>query len=285
VPDIKHSGPWWTGEVYVDDEPMPSAFTGYAGPKGMALVRAWPNGLTDKGWGSDFMEHYARGEFNGRRILYGYERGKWAFAFVMRSVSMVCIDIDGKNGGVDGAKKLGALPVTLAETSKSGDGYHLFYLVDDQWDDRAGYARFADRIGLEQGVDIRATGCVYHHAQQRWNGQPAVRLPDHLAQMLTAREQKQLATSARIAKVLAINDETEVLLMRDQLFLDLAKPIDKGKRNNTLFAIGNQMREAEIEDWDKHVYDRALAVGLDMDEADKLVRNIERYGSANATNP
>jgi hypothetical protein len=285
VPDIKHSGPWWVQPAYDSDRPMPVAFTDHAGPKGPALVRAWPEGRTDKGWGSDFMEHYARGEFNGRRILYGYERGKWAFAFIMRSVSMVCIDIDGKNGGVDGAKKLGALPLTLAETSKSGDGYHLFYLVDDQWDDRAGYARFADRIGLEQGVDIRAVGCVYHHPQQRWNGLSPVRLPDHLAQLLTAREQKQHSTSARIAKVLANNDETEVLLMRDQLFLDLAKPIDQGKRNNTLFAIGNQMREAEIEDWDKHIYDRALAVGLDMDEADKLVGNIERYGNANATNP
>ena len=82
-----------------------------------------------------FMPRYLRGVFNSRRVVYGYERGKWAYAFVMRSMRLVCVDIDGKNGGLEHAKKLGLLPPTLAETSKSGDGYHLFYLVDEEWDD------------------------------------------------------------------------------------------------------------------------------------------------------
>ena len=68
------------------------------------------------------------------------------------------------------------LPPTLAETSKSGDGYHLFYLVDEEWDDEKGYGLLGDRIGIEQGVDIRATGCVYHHPQQRWNDRGRRRL-------------------------------------------------------------------------------------------------------------
>ena len=52
------------------------------------------------------------------------------FAFVMRAqCSLVCIDIDGKNGGLIHAPvKLEACCAhTLAGASKSGDGYHLWY--------------------------------------------------------------------------------------------------------------------------------------------------------------
>src|SRR5690242_14456333 len=141
------SKPWWQTDSYDDDVAVPSAFSNYAGPEGLALVRAWPDGRTDPGWGlqganggDGFMPRYMRGEFNERRVVYGYDHGKWAFAFVMRSVRVVCIDIDGKNGGLEHAKRLGALPPTMAETSKSGNGYHLFYRTDENWDDVRGFA-------------------------------------------------------------------------------------------------------------------------------------------------
>lgn len=277
--------PWWRTDQYVSDEPVPAAFERLAGPEGLALVYTWPDGRTQKGWGllpppneSDgFMPRYTKGEFNSRRTLYGYHKGKWAFAFVMRSVRLVCIDIDGKNGGLEYASRLGALPPTLAETSKSGDGYHLFYEVDEEWDPTTGFGRLGDRIGLEQGVDIRATGCVYHHTQQRWNGRKPVKLPQHLYEALTARDQKVAATKARIQGVLSSDDEMEILMMKDELVSELAKPIPAGKRNNTLFAIGSQMAEAGVEDWQDKVRDRATSLGLDNDEADKLVSNIDRY--------
>src|SRR5690349_10217609 len=127
--------PWWRTDDYVESAPLPAHVfenPGVIGPKGVALVRAWPSGMTDQGWGlqgkdggEGFMPRYKRGEFLPRRILFGYDRGKWAFALVMRSVRLVCIDIDGKNGGFEHAKRLGKLPPTLAETSKSGNGYHL----------------------------------------------------------------------------------------------------------------------------------------------------------------
>lgn len=281
--------PWWqTDAEYVSDEPVPDVFNRLAGPQGVALVRAWPDGRTDPGWGlvggmymgaqrEGFAPRYARGEFNGRRVLHGFIKGKWAFAFVMRSVKIVCIDIDGKNGGLEHAKRLGALPLTLAETSKSGTGYHLFYEVDEEWDDLTGFGLFADRIGLEQGVDIRATGCVYHHPQQRWNGRKLAKLPQHLYEQLKHREDKILATSARIRKVLTSEDEMEIIMMHDELLTDLAKPIAPGKRNNTLFAIGQQMQEAQVPDWETLLVDRATQVGLDSGETDKLVANIKRY--------
>lgn len=71
----------------------------------------------------------------------------------------------------------------------------------------------------------------------------------------------------------------EVAIMQDQLITDLNKPISSGKRNTTLFAIGSQMCLARVPGWEQLVHDRALAVGLDVDEADKLVSNIGKYAA------
>lgn len=281
------SMPWWRTDQYAWDKPLPQAFVDYAGPKGVALVKAWPDGRTQQGWGligpkndeaNGFAKRYPRGEFNDRRVLYGYEKGRWNFAIVMRSVQLVCIDIDGKNGGLEHAKKLGMLPPTLAETSKSGDGYHLFYSVDEPWTDDKGFGQLADRIGLEQGVDIRAVGCVYHYPTQRWNDRAPAPLPDHLKQQLLHREQKITAATERITKVLTDADPMEVLMMQDELTNELAQPIPAGRRNNTLFAIGNKMRLAEVPDWEIKLQDRAQQVGLGADETTKLLENIARYG-------
>jgi hypothetical protein len=284
--------PWWRTDPYTDgdhDLPVPQVFFNQAGPKGLALVRTWPDGRTDPGWGlqgaegkDGFMPRYLRGEFNHRRVLFGFDKGRWAFAFVMRSVRMLCIDIDGKNGGLEHAKRLGMLPPTLAETSKSGDGYHLFYLVTEEWDDEKGYGLLNDRIGLEQGVDIRATGCVYHHPQQRWNHRQPVVLPGHLFQLLRQRDQKREADSKRITAVLDSNDTMEVLMMHDELLTELDKPIPQGKRNVTLFAIGSKMHEARVTDWEDHLERRAGQVGMSQDEVEKIIANIQKYAPAGA---
>jgi hypothetical protein len=275
-------------DVYDEKDPVPGELEIMAGPKGLALIRVWPDGRTDKGWGfigpkdepeNGFMPRYQRGEFNSRRVLFGYERDKWAFAIIMRSVHLVCIDIDGKNGGLEHAKRLGALPPTMAETSKSGDGYHLFYRTDESWDDVKGYGLLNDRVGIEQGVDIRGTGCVYHHKQQRWNQRIPAKLPDYMVELLQRRDQRAAATHERIDKVLANQDEMEVLMMHDEILTDLAKPIPQGKRNVTLFALGNQMRQAQVPEWEQKLTERGLQVGLPEDEIDHLIENIDRYGS------
>lgn len=277
---------WWETDDYSGEQEYPAQFEDMAGPRGVALVRAWPDGRTTEGWGltgargtDGFMPRYMRGEFDPRRTLHGYRQDKWAFALVMRSLSMVCVDIDGKNGGIEEARKLGPLPPTTAETSKSGDGYHLFYLVDELWDPAKGYGLLNDRIGVVQGVDIRATGCVYHHKQQRWNGRPIEMLPDYLAEMLLHREQKIEATNQRITKILNSNDDLEVLMMHDELITELNKPIPTGKRNNTLFAIGSQMQTAQVPNWEELLENRALKAGLDNGEAEKLVSNISKYSA------
>jgi hypothetical protein len=285
--------PWWRTDPYDVADAVPPWFDrSLAGPKGLALVRAWPDGRTDPGWGlqgaegkDGFMPRYMRGEFNERRVLYGFNRGSFAFAFVMRSLRLVCIDIDGKNGGLEHAKRLGMLPPTMAETSKSGDGYHLFYLTDEEWDDEKGYGLLGDRIGIEQGVDIRWAGCVYHHDVQRWNHRIPVALPKHLFELLEQRDQRTAATTARISKVLEGADDMEVLMMQDEILSELAKPIPPGKRNNTLFAIGSQMHQARITDWEDHLERRAAAVGLSQDETEKIIANINKYGTATTGAP
>lgn len=286
---MKHSAtPWWMKDEYVVDDGVPPQFDhDWCGPRGLALVRAWPDGRTDQGWGlqgkegqDGFILRYARGEFNERRVLYGYNRGKWAFAYIMRSIRLVCIDIDGKNGGLEHAKRLGAMPTTMAETSKSGNGYHLFYLVDEPWTDDKGFGLLNDRIGIEQGVDIRATGCVYHHDSQRWNKRAPALLPDHLIELLKQRDQRAAATSTRIAKILDSQDDLEVLMLHDEIERDLAKPIPQGKRNVTLFALGTQMHQAEVTNWEEKLQKRAAEVGLDDAEIDKIIGNIKLYSPA-----
>lgn len=273
--------PWWMTDSYTEDVAVPSELVRFSGPQGVAVVRAWKDGKTDKGWGEfTFMNSYEQGRFKPGPRLPGFEQGRWALAYVMRSMRLVCIDIDGKNGGFDGARKLGMLPKTLAETSKSGNGYHLFYSIPDEvWNLDKGYELFVDRIGLEQGVDLRATGCVYHHQQQRWNGRPVMPLPSFLSQKLLAQKASSTAVVDKIIKLLDSGDPLEVALMHDALITDLNKPIPAGRRNTTLFAIGSQMYMAQVPGWKQLVHDRALALGLDIDESDKLIANIEKYAA------
>lgn len=279
--------PWWRTDTYDIDEEMPADLIEVSGPRGLAVVRAWDNGMTDSGWGilgkdgkPGFMENYLAGRFKVGRLMPGFRTGRHNLAYVMRSMKMVCIDIDGKNGGLQHVGKLGMLPYTLAETSKSGNGFHLFYLTsEDEWDDELGFAQFNDRINIQQGVDIRATGCVYHYPGQRWNNRRAVELPDHLKDMLLQKQQQQAAQITQITKVINIGDAEEVMMLQDSLKEDLLKPIPTGRRNTTLFAIGQQMQAAAVEDWDVLLRARAIDVGLDQMEADKIVANVIKYGS------
>jgi len=130
--------PWWLTDSYEGDFAIPVDFLTVSGAEGPALVRVWGDGKTDAGWGLTdkddkpaFIPLYQRKRFQASAILAGYAEKIWAFAFIMRSMRVVCIDIDGKNGGFDHAASLGILPPTLAETSKSGDyGQSVFAGVE-----------------------------------------------------------------------------------------------------------------------------------------------------------
>ena len=270
---------WWTTDTYdIDATKLPGGFA-------VATVAVNPNGSTQPGWGLQgkdggpgFMENFRKGRFNERVTTYKYEHRGDPFAYVMRSVPYVCIDVDGKNGGWASMPQLGHLPPTLAETSKSGNGLHLFYATGETWDEVEGYALYDDVIGIATGIDIRAVGCVYHHSTQRWNGRSIAPLPDFLATRLREKKEKRDARKAAIAEIKEM-DMDDILVAQHELVTELEKPIPTGKRNNTLFAIGSKMKDAGVPGWDDKVLARAVDVGLDADEAEKLVANIAAYGS------
>lgn len=271
--------PWWTSDTYdIDSTTLPVSVP-------VATVAVNPDGSTQPGWGlvgkdggPGFMENFLKGRFNERTTAWRYTKRGEPFAYVMRSVPLVCIDVDGKNGGWASMPQLGHLPPTLAETSKSGKGLHLFYATGESWDPTEGYAMYDDHIGIATGIDIRSVGCVYHHATQRWNGRSIAALPDFLAGRLREKKEKREATRAALAQIKEM-DMDDVLVAQHDLELELAKPIKSGSRNNTLFAIGSKMLAAGVPGWEDKVIDRALDVGLDRDEAEKLVSNIAAYGS------
>lgn len=266
-------------EQYKHDAPYLPEFEELAGPKGLALVAAYPNGSTTRGWGSEkFMQNYKKGTFRTGPVLHNYRKGKSNFAIVMRSVQLVCIDIDGKNGGIEhAAQLLGNVPKTLAETSKSGNGFHLFFKYEDEWDKELGFNLYPDSISIVQGVDVRATGCVYHHPQQRWNDEEIAPLPKWIADRLLKKIQLRRA-QAKAAAAIPELDPEEILMQQDALIEQLKAPIDAGKRNNTLFAIGTQLKLANVPNWEGLVADRADELGLPWEEAQKLVNNIATYG-------
>lgn len=263
----------------------------YAGPKGLALVDVYSEGRTTSGWGltsktgPGFMENYLKGKFWAKPRILEAERKGAPFAFVMRSTRLVAIDIDRHidDGGADGfiaAAKL-KLPPTLAQTSRSGAGRHLMYSVDDSWDDVVGFGLYDDVIGLVPGVDVRATGCIYRYDTQRWNHEDIAPLPDNVRELLENRRQQKLAQRAAFAAAAAAPpDAEEALIMHDALKRELDKPMQPGKRNTSLFAIGSKMKEAGYPNWEAAVQQRAEDVGLSQDEALKIVSNIGKYNPA-----
>lgn len=282
---------WWTTDSYESDHLLHPFMEWQAGPNGPAFVRVYDHGdavYTQPGWGEKgaikdgrqlpgFMENYKKNKFHLKTAQFAYERKQQPQALVMRSVRFVCIDIDGKNGGLTGIKQLGVLPETLAETSKSGNGYHLFYRLPEHWDDEKGYGSFPDVIGIVPGVDIRSVGCVYHYPQQRWNDRALVDVPKHVLDKLTVRQRRSERQRETIVMAVQGATEDEILVAQQAIVDDLNKDIPEGRRNNTLFAIGQQLREAGVESWDVLIQDRAAELGLSAEEADTLVGNIEKY--------
>lgn len=279
---------WWELDQYTVDAIIPDDMLAQAdlwGPRGPAVIRAYENGSTQSGWSATpkngaagFAENYNRRLFNLVRVQREYDKGEHAAALVTRSFRGFVVDIDGKNGGLQGVHELGSLPYTKAEISKSKTGYHLFYSAPDEWLDDRGFDSIPDAIGFVQGVDIRGIGCVYHYPQQRWNERPIAEAPAWLIEKFIERKQRRDAAAALITKVIQTADETEILMLHSDLLDELAEPIKNGGRNNTLFAIGAKMKAAGLQDWNQHIADRANEVGLGADETQKLVANIERHG-------
>lgn len=269
---------------------LPYEFFKLSGPHGPALVRVFGDGKTEPGWGLQppehnvgFMVNYVNDSFWERpRVRAFMDKRPKPYAIIMRSVNIIALDIDRhlSDGGADGfiaASKL-KLPPTLAETSKSGTGRHLFYATNETWDTETGFGAWDDVIGLVPGVDVRAVGCMYRYPQQLWNDVPIAPVPDTITELLTKRRERKQFTAQLIAAAAAADpDDEEALIMHDALIQELAKPIPVGKRNATLFAIGTKLHQAGVPDWDKHLEERAADLGIDAEESAKIITNITKY--------
>lgn len=279
---------WYVDEdQFIINDPIPTPLVSFQGPNGLALVDVYEHGRTTTGWGlvgkdggPGFAENYRKHKFWAKPRLVQFENGK-PFAFVMRSMSLVMVDLDRHmaDGGEDGFISAATmeLPPTLAETSRSGSGRHLFYSVEDEWSDDFGFGMYDDALGIEPGIDIRATGCAYHYPSQKWNDLPIAPLPESIEKYLVAKKNKKDAQATVLQHVAVNSDSEEALVVQDALLQELAKPIPVGKRNASLFALGSKMMAAGIPEWMEALADRANEVGLDAEETNKIIANVERY--------
>lgn len=244
----------------------------HAGPNGIAAVKVYGE-KTQPGWGAErFMRNYVRNFFDIDKITDGDP-----YALVMRSLRLLVVDIDGKNDGYTEAAKLD-LPPTLAETSKSGNGHHLFYSYPDQWDEEQGYIGQPDRIGMWPGIDIKSSGVVYHHPHQLWN-----RLPIwHLSNSVLAQLQKRNARDSQLRitpqQAAEMTDE-DLKFKRDVLLIELSQPRKDG-RDTSLWRIGASLLNLGVDE--TYMAEKILAAGLKwgVDEdiiTSKIIPNIVSY--------
>lgn len=244
----------------------------------LSLIRVYDSGKTQPGWGArEFVANHTRGHFRPTRALKFFTKHGEPFGIVMRSIPLICVDIDGKNGGHETARVLN-LPVTLAERSKSMNGYHLFYRIPGTlWNTERGYSEFPDVIGLLPGIDIKGTGVVYHYSNQVWNEESVKDAPPRLMELIgRVRDVRQQAKVTRDG-VSSLAEEDKVIV-HDQLLDKLEQPIPKGSRNNILYSIATQMYAAEFPAWDSLVYDRGLEIGLEINEIRSIIENVRKYG-------
>ncbi|QDF16030.1 DNA primase/polymerase [Microbacterium phage LilyLou] len=265
-------------EQYTETEPVAPEIMRRFGEQ-MDLVRVYPNGMTQPGWNiKEYMENHDRGAFKPRRALRFYSKYDMPFGIIMRSVPLVGIDIDGKNGGIETANAL-RLTRSLAEVSKSNNGYHVVYEIPfTQWHELRGYDELPDLLGLVPGVDIKGTGILFHYPGQRWNRLPIAPLPQKLFELISgARDSRRLRRLSRPATSAATMDPDDLVILHDQLRTELNGKFVKGGRNQKLFALGAQMRTAGFPSWETALYDRGHQIGLDIDEVTSIIKNIEAY--------
>ena len=253
--------------------------------------RAWPLSLslvhvyktkqggvaTTSGWGKkDFMENYLQGKFRPKAYLHRYQFGR-AFGIIIRALPLVCVDIDGKNGGLETARVL-HLPPTLAETSKSGNGFHLFYRTPgDTWSEEFGFDQVADYTGIIPGVDIKGEGIVYHYPGQRWNNLPIAPASQGLMRLIEARRENR-ERSRQVSQQLRSMDPEDRAIAADKLEERLARPFPEGTRNTGLYAWGMKAKGI-VPQWEAKLAYRGQQLELEMSEILTIIDNVEKYGS------
>jgi hypothetical protein len=259
-------------EQYLGNTRMGEQLDQYAGPNGTAYVKVYGE-KTQPGWGHErFMKNYTRNFFGHHKI-----DPREPFAIVMRSLRLLVIDIDGKNDGYKAAAELD-LPPTLAETSKSGDGHHLFYSYPDEWHPIEGYAGQPDRVGMWPGIDVKSTGVVYHHPQQKHNGLGIAPVSYKVMEMLEKRNARDAQLRVTPEQASEMTDE-DLKFKRDILLIELSQPRTDG-RDTSLWRIGASLLNLGVDE--TYMAEKILAAGLKWGVPEdiingKIIPNIINY--------
>jgi hypothetical protein len=259
---------------YVINKPIPLEFEEYGT---LSLIRVYSKGGTETGWGAkDWAEQREAGRFDPDRSVRYFEKYQQPFAFVMRSIPFVCIDVDGKNNGQAFTNML-QLPETLAERSKSGNGWHLIYRVPGAaFDSKRGFAEMEDHNGVLPGIDVRGTGAMFHYPNQQWNRTKAADLPMSLYALLENAQRIRHNARLTAGGTLGLSED-ELVIVHDRLATQLAMRAPVGTRNQRLYAIGTQMFASNYPDWEMQIRLRGEQLGLDVDEVEQILENIIKY--------
>lgn len=202
-------------------------------------------------------------------------KGRDNFNIGIATNNLVVIDIDPRNGGLRGLKKLKKElgPLTGPKVRTGGGGLHYYYLAPKGQEIRCGV--------LEPGVDIKARcGYVVAPGSAHSSGKPyawidgrspndkKIRpLPEKwLAAILQRRERKKSAASETTS---AITTSTDTI-------------IPEGRRNDTLTSIAGKLRaqgrdvaaiEAELQQINKE----RCHPQLDEQEVSRIAKSSERW--------
>jgi hypothetical protein len=215
-------------------------------------------------------------------------------ALLMKSINVLCVDIDGKNGGMDNLHKLGYLPPTLAEISRSGTGYHLYYSLTDAQNSTFSMD-FAGKSALATGVDIKTQGLVFQAVatskHQMYNARQLSLIPDSLANLVelnTIKKQKarvffkspQGLKELEKKRQAQPKDEWDWSSLGTPCSGYCLSPIPQGMRNDSLYTFGLAKMANGETDWEKHMGHAARKSNIPNDELGVLVGQVKRSNLA-----
>ena len=230
-------------------------------------------------------EKYGDGKWREPQFKPSIDPGllkRFQYALHMMDTPLLCVDIDRHNN--DGVATLAdwrerfsaALPPTLATRSKSGRGYHLFYLKpDDLHRDVIGLStRPGARPRESTGIDIRAWGLVAFCTRETertivatTNGLTPVECPVWLAYLI----RQNTPPPSRPAP----SNTTGISPFRSGCPRDCASPVTEGQRNNEIHRWGFGLSFSYV-DWADHIRHRGRISGLDDREIERMITSIKQ---------
>lgn len=186
-----------------------------------------------------------------------------SFALLLQSIQhngkrLLVLDVDGKNGGYNTYDRLSFDEDTLIQKSRSGNGQHNFYWVDQNVGDLRCVNAFS-------GIDLLTSGLCICLPHQLNNNLPIKDAPERLVRkLLDYKKQKERRKALRMAPT-APEKETECNIWCN-------RPIPTGHRNNYIWAyIYHNKQHGDFAVHAQHMADRC---GMEQRELDYMLTRV-----------